>query len=119
LSGLPPALAELGSQALLFALPMPGLVVLHSWFQGTLVNRRATRGVTEAVALALVASAAVLVYGVATQPTAGLLIVWLGFDLGALVQVLWLWHRSRGSMQAMRQEEDGLAAVVPYDPVGA
>ena len=119
LSGLPPALAELGSQALLFALPMPGLVVLHSWFQGTLVNRRATRGVTEAVALALVASTAVLVYGVATQPTAGLLIVWLGFDLGALVQVLWLWHRSRGSMQAMRHEEDGSAAVVPYDPVGA
>ena len=119
LSGLPAPLAALGSEALLFALPMPGLVVLHSWFQGTLVNRRATRGVTESVALALAASAAVLAYGVASQPMAGLLIAWLAFDLGALVQMLWLWWRSRGSMRAIRLEEEAPAAHVPYDPVGA
>jgi hypothetical protein len=115
-SGLPTRLADLASQALVFALPMPGLVVLQSWYQGTLVNRRRTRGVTEAVGLGLAASATVLVVGVVTEPLAGLYMVWLAFDLAALVQMAWLWLRSRSAMQIVRAADAD--AAVPGNPGG-
>ncbi|MFP3853647.1 MAG: hypothetical protein ACLFWD_05055 [Anaerolineales bacterium] len=104
-SGLPPRLAPLGTSALLYALPMPGLVVLHSWFQGGLVNQRKTRGVTESVGLALIVSALVLLVGVITKPMPGLYVVWIALDAGALVQMLWLWWRSRSAMKRIREED--------------
>ncbi|MGA9531090.1 MAG: hypothetical protein WBR18_00055 [Anaerolineales bacterium] len=115
LSGLPPRLADLASQALLYALPMPALVVMQSWYQGTLVHKRRTRGVTEAVGLALVASSAVLVIGVLAEPLAGLFVVWLAFDLAALVQMGWLWFRSRPAMHAARAAEGEPAPLIGWN----
>jgi Na+-driven multidrug efflux pump len=104
-SALPAQLAPLGTSALVYALPMPGLVVLISWFQGGLVNQRKTRGVTESVALALLTSAVVMVLGVISQALPGLYVVWLALDAGALVQMLWLWWRSRQAMKQVRLED--------------
>lgn len=104
-SGLPPHLADLGTRALWYALPMPGLVVFHSWYQGALVNSRRTRGVTESVGLGLVFSGLVLAWGVATQTTVGLFVVWLAFDAGAAVRMGWLWLRSRSTMRAVRSRD--------------
>jgi Na+-driven multidrug efflux pump len=113
ISGLPARLAPLGTSALLYALPMPGLVVLHSWFQGGLVNQRKTRGVTESVALALFASAVVLVFGVMTKPLPGLYVVWIALGVGALIQMLWLWWRSRRAMRRVRLEDRPSNAPAP------
>jgi hypothetical protein len=111
LSALPPALAQLASGALWLALPVPALTVLQSWFQGTLVNTRRTRPVTEAVGIGLGLSAAVLVLGVILGQWTGLFIAWLAFDIGGVVQTLWLWLRSRG---AMRQALDRDGESVPF-----
>ncbi len=103
LSGLAPALAELARPALWLALPVPGLTALHSWFQGQLVNRRRTRGVTEAVALFL-AAAAVLWAGVLWGRVTGLYVAWVAFNLGAVVQAGWLWRRARQAAAPLRAE---------------
>lgn len=117
-SGLPARLVDLGSSALIYALPMPGLVVLHSWYQGALVHSRRTRGVTEAVALGLAASAAVLGLGILWQPLPGLYIVWLAFDAGALVQMAWLWVRSRRVMRQLRTRAPAAVPLASAGPAG-
>ncbi len=86
LSALPPSLARLASMAMWFAIPLPALTVLQSWFQGTLVNSRRTRPVTESVAMSLGLSALVLVAGVIVGRWTGLLITWLAFDVGGVAQ---------------------------------
>lgn len=105
-SGLPPHLTELAVEALWYTLPLPALVVFHSWYQGALVNSRKTRGVTEAVALELLFSAVVLAGGVLTQSVTGLIVAWLAFDAGAAVRMGWLWWRSRGEMEAVRARDE-------------
>ena len=46
-SALPPELAELARTSLWLALPLPVMSVLQSWYQGSLLHGRRTRGVTE------------------------------------------------------------------------
>lgn len=112
ISALRPELAELGVRAIWYALPMPALVVAHSWLTGRLVHARRTRGVTEAVGLGLLASTLFLVGGVLAGQYVGLFVVWLGFDLGALVQLAWLWRRSRAL-----EDESGMPREAAAEPV--
>jgi len=93
-SGLADPLAELAEFALWIAVPMPALSVLQSWLTGILVNRHRTRGVSEAVALALGSAVLLLVAGVAWSRAPGLVTVVTAFVLGNVVQVLWLAVRS-------------------------
>jgi len=93
-SALEPHLANLGKQAVWFALPMPALNVLQSWFQGVLLNARKTRGITESVAVSMVTSVIILVIGIQRNQIPGLYVAWMAFSGGALTQVLWLWWRS-------------------------
>jgi hypothetical protein len=104
-SGLRPQLAGLGRTALFFALPMPGLVVLHSWYQGMLVNRRSTRGITESVAISLLGTSLVLLLGILDGTVPGLIIAWVAFDVGALLQLGWLWLRTRGPRGELEVED--------------
>jgi hypothetical protein len=104
-SALGPRLAGLARMALWVALPMPGLSVLQSWYQGTILHSRRTRGITEAVAISLLVSGLVLGAGVAWARVAGLLVGWLAFDIGNLVQTAWLWVRSRPAMCEMKVRE--------------
>lgn len=115
-SALRPELAGLGVRAVWFALPMPALVVAHSWLTGRLVHARRTRGVTEAVGLGLLASTSCMVVGVVVGEFVGLFVVWLGFDLGAMVQLLWLWHRTRGVTIEDPLESTAPAGLVPSNP---
>lgn len=94
-SALNPQLSELARSAFWFALPLPGLNTLQSWFQGTLVNRRHTRGVTEAVAIFLLTSGAILWAGVLRQSFPGLPVALVAFSSGACLQTAWLWFRRR------------------------
>lgn len=99
LSGLPESLARLAQTGLWFALLLPTFSVWQSFYQGTLVYSRQTRGVTEAMVIALIVSSAILWAGVVWGQIAGLYIAQAAFTLGGLAQMLWLWRRSRAFLQ--------------------
>ncbi len=94
-SALPPELAARAQRAVWLGLPMPAFTVLQSWFQGHLLHRRHTRGITESVALYLVVSNVLLWAGVAWQGMGGLTVGLTAFTVGATVQIAWLWLRAR------------------------
>jgi len=101
---LSPALAELSKQALWLALPLPLLAVLQSWYQGTIVHSKHTRGVTESVILYLVVIAIVMSVGISVHRFPGLVVTIFGFNAASLIQVGWLWYRSRtaaGTLKAL------------------
>lgn len=101
ISGLPPRLATLAIGGLWIALPLPGLNVLHSWYQGILVNSRHTRGVTEAVAGFLLVSGALLLAGVIWPRLPGLYVAVGALGVGALAQAAWLRYRARPALQQL------------------
>ena len=95
-AGLTPSLAALAATALWFAIPHPGLTALQSYFQGLLVGAHRTRAVTEAVALGLATTAAVLISGVMAGSVTGLYVTIPAGVLGSSAQVVWLRWRCRG-----------------------
>ncbi len=109
-SGLRPALASLATSSLWAALPLPGLTVLQSLYQGVLVSQKRTRGVTEAVVLFLISAGAVLWLGVAWGRVTGLYVAWTAFSVGRMVQVSWLWLRAR---PLLRPDAPEMGAVRP------
>jgi hypothetical protein len=106
-SGLPADLAVFSRRALWVALLMPGINVLQSWYQGLLVYSRRTRGITEAVAIYLVTSSALLVAGVVRGRVAGLYVALAAISTGRLIQTIWLWHRSRSAMESVERRDAG------------
>ena len=112
--GLAPPLAALAQEGLWFALILPGLSVLQSWYQGSILYGRRTRGITEAVGIFLLVSSAILWAGVAWGGVRGLFIGLAALSGGELLRTLWLWRCSRGIRQAI-QERDALS--VPDQPL--
>jgi len=106
LVGLSQELTPLASNALRFLIVMPALNVLVSWFQGTILHGRRTRGITEAVVVYLIIIAGILVGGVALgRETTGLYIGMTAVALAASAQTAWLWVRSRPAMRAIQARE--------------
>jgi len=99
-SGLQESLVELARSAFWLVLPVPGLNVLQSWFQGTIVHSQRTRGVTEAVVVFLLVSVAIQWAGVAWGGVTGLYVGVAAFAVGYLVQTAWLWWRARPALAA-------------------
>jgi len=95
LSGLSPSLANLAQTSLWCALLLPAFSVWQSFYQGSLVYFRTTRGVTEAMALSLLISSAILGVGVLWGQITGLYVAQGAFTIGGLAQMLWLAYRSR------------------------
>lgn len=110
-SALAPPLVDISRKALWFALPLPGLNVLLSWFQGLILNSRRTRGITEAVVVALCTTGLILTLGVLGGRTTGLFVSWTAFSLGALVQSFWLWRRSRPAVEVLKRRDEEWTAV--------
>lgn len=79
---------------------MPAQAVLLSWFQGQILHARRTRAITEAVAIYLVVSTAVLLGGIRHGRITGLYVALAGIVLGALAQVAWQGLRSRTPIRA-------------------
>jgi len=104
-SGLTPPLAEMARLGLWLALPMPGLSVLQSWFQGALMHSRQTRGITESVVVFMVACGGVLWAGVLFGQFTGLYIGLFAFTFGITLQTLWQWWRSRPVMQRVQERD--------------
>ncbi len=95
ISALRPDLAELAQNALWFALPLPALSVLQSWYQGTILYSKRTTGITESVVIYLLTSLIVLGWGVTANKFTGLNIGLLALTLSVATQTGWLWYRSR------------------------
>jgi hypothetical protein len=104
-SGLPPQLVTLAINGFLFALPMPVLSVLQSWYQGAVLYGRNTRGIPESVAIFLVTILLFLGVGVAWGQFTGLYVAFLGFSVANFTQTAWLWVRSRKVMQTINQRD--------------
>jgi hypothetical protein len=91
--GLEKDLVAIGVQALWYAVPLPALTFVRSVYQGRLVAGRETRGVTEAVIVQVASVSAILLGGVVLQGPLGADVAMLGFTLGTVLQVFWLWWR--------------------------
>jgi len=76
---------------------------------GVVVHSRHTRGVTESVVLYLVVTAIVMAIGIATQRFPGLAVAIFALDAAVLIQVGWLWYRSRPAVQTLK-------ALTPTQP---
>ncbi|PKO12992.1 MAG: hypothetical protein CVU39_21370 [Chloroflexi bacterium HGW-Chloroflexi-10] len=98
-SGLPPQLVEMARIGFWLALPMPGLSVLQSWFQGSVLYGRLTRGIPESMAIFLVTVLVFLGGGVWLGSFTGLYVGLVGFSMANFTQTLWLWVRSRKVMK--------------------
>lgn len=105
ISALNPELARISQLALWIALPMPGLTVMQSWFQGSILHSRRTRGITEAVILFLLTSGIALTAGILWGRTVGLFIGMASFAASTLLQTAWLWMRSRPVMKVIRERD--------------
>ena len=95
ISGLLPPLAKLAETGLWIGLVIPALNAYQSWFQGAILHGKRTRGITEAVVVYLLSSAAVLSAGVIWGKTTGLYIGLAAFFISMFTQTIWLWYRSR------------------------
>jgi hypothetical protein len=100
LSALPPRLVPMAVRGLWLSFLLPGLNVLQSWYQGVILHSRRTRGITEALIIFLVTTAAVLWVGVESGQMTGLYVGLVAFVVGSLAQVAWLWIRSRPAIRA-------------------
>ena len=94
-AGLNPRLAAMAGWGLWVALPLPGLTVLRSWYQGTLVHSHRTRTITAAMLIYALANGALLLAGVASGWIAGLYVGLAALGAGAAFQTAWLWRSSR------------------------
>ena len=102
---LPEALIPAAQQVLWFALPLPGMMALDSWFQGMLLNSRQTRAVSEAVLASLIVVGIVLGLGIVTAQLPGLLMSILAMLAGACIRSFWLWRRTRTAESALAQRD--------------
>lgn len=110
-SALSPALAQLARQSLWFFLPMPALSALQSWYQGVILNSRKTRSITEAIIIFLGFFITAMWLGIMRGNIAGLYVAGAAYSVGMLMQTIWLWLRSRGAIQAVKEQRSGHAAL--------
>ena len=107
ISALPPHLAELARTGLWLTLPIPALTALQSWYQGSIVNSRRTRGITEAVVIYLVVNVTLLWAGVVWGQVIGLYVGLAAFTISSAAQTAWLWWRSRPALRAVAARDAG------------
>ena len=103
ISGLTTDLIPLAKTSLWIGVLFPALTVFVHWYQGILMNRHRTRGVTEATGILMGVVSIVLFFGVAWGQVSGLILWLVAIGIGATVQIFWLMyccHRTRTSANA-------------------
>jgi len=108
ISALSPSLFILARNGLWIGFLLPGLNALQSWYQGVLLNSGKTRGISEAVALFLIATGLVLWGGVKWGEMTGLYVGLVAFSAGMFVQTFWLWFRSRPPLRTLCERDQCL-----------
>jgi hypothetical protein len=104
-SALSPELSDLARRGIWLALPMPFLAALQSWYQGSILNSKHTRGITESVVVFLITSIIVLGVGVAGKNITGIYIGLAALSASMATQTVWLWYRSRNVLVKLWQAE--------------
>ncbi|HVP38955.1 MAG TPA: hypothetical protein VMS93_07195 [Candidatus Saccharimonadales bacterium] len=115
-SGLAPELDALAGAGLWFALLLPGLSALQSYYQGALLHVHRTRAITESVVVYVGLCTAALVAGVAAQRLCGLYVAAAAVTLGTAGQVAWLRARAAVHLRdiARRGPQFGAHADAPW-----
>ena len=98
ISGLTASLASLGTVGLVIAIALPGLGVFQSWYQGILVAIHRTRGISEAVGIALIGVGITIVAGIYLGTIPGLWVGMIAQLVGNVLQTLWLKWRCQKAL---------------------
>src|SRR5690606_18737774 len=93
------------SWSLWIAVLLPGLAFFQSWYTGTLVNLRQTRGITESVAVSLVVHGGILYVGILWGNLPGIYVGIVGLVAGHVARTAWLWFRTRSALRYLRAQE--------------
>ena len=101
ITGLPENLIGLARSGLWFALLLPALSALQSWFQGVILHSRRTRSITEAVLLYLFVSSALLIAGIRWGAMEGVYVGLAAMTLGEVARAAWLGWRGRRARLAL------------------
>ena len=101
IGGLAPTLASLARMGLWFALPMPALAALCSYFQGAILHGRETRAIPESLAVFLGTAGILCVVGVWWGGAPGIYVGTAALTTGSATRALWLWARSRSLRRAL------------------
>ena len=112
ISALSASLTVLARNGLWIGFLLPGLNALQSWYQGVLLNSGKTRGISEAVAIFLLVTGAVLTFGVLWGKVTGLYIGLIAFSAGMFFQTIWLFVRSRAPMAKLIARDAALESQV-------
>ena len=105
ISGLPQELANYARNAFMIAIPLGGLTIFQSWFQGTIVNGGKTRAIPEATGIFVGLFVLTAVAGISYGKIAGLYMGMAGFLLANLGQMAWLGFRSRRLLADLRRRD--------------
>jgi hypothetical protein len=112
-SALSPELTEMALNGLWFALPMPALAALQSWYQGAILHSHKTRGIPEAVVIFLGTIGTFLWIGVTVGQVTGLYVGLLAFAVAMFTQTIWLYYRSKPAIHINRKRDDALLSNRP------
>ncbi len=115
ISALSPDLSEMAVNGLWFALPLPALAALQSWYQGAILHSGRTGGIPEAVVVFLITIGVILWGGVIWGQTAGVYVGLLAFSSAMLTQTLWLWIRSHPALQFVYKRDEILLSQSNID----
>jgi hypothetical protein len=113
IAALPAEMAPTASWSLWIILLLPGLAFLQSWYTGTLVNVRQTRGITESVAASLIVHGGILYAGVLWGGAPGIYVGIVGLVAGHIARTLWLFVRTRTPMRSLRAREEAYTPTAP------
>ena len=102
ITGLSPDLLKMARAGLWFAVLLPGLSAIQSWFQGIVMHNKRTNAITEAVVLYLVVTVPLLFAGVAWGKVSGIYVALFAMTAGELVRSGWLAWRSREARQSLK-----------------
>jgi hypothetical protein len=105
ITGLSESLATVARYSLWFALPMPAMSVLQSWYQGMVLHSRHTRSITESVLIYLLGSSAVLLAGVLWGGAKGIYVGVAAVSVGEVVRTAWLRWRGGPARRSLSGAE--------------
>lgn len=101
-SALTPTLAEMARLSFWVWIPGPAISVLQSWFQGLILHTGKTRGITEAIFIALSGLLLVLIGGVVWGKVEGIYVGTMAYMVSSAGQMLWLYFKSRAAVQQFK-----------------
>ena len=101
ITGLSEDLVLFSQAAVWFALLLPAIATMQSWFQGVVTHSGRTRWITEAVLVYLVVITAILGGGIAWGRVSGIYVAFVAMTVADLARNAWLWWRSRGTRAAL------------------